>query len=113
MAITATYDPALTTDKDWVRLLVADRDLDKAVLDDAEITALLSVHPNRYYAAAEAVFLIIAKTKGIVDKQVGDLRIQWGGSTRDAYTKYAQHLRELGAETSLKVNNKQTAFKVL
>lgn len=95
--IAATYDAALSTDKDWVRLLIGDSDVDagangntKAQLFDAEITALLAAERSNglsggessqvYLAAARALELLatrwMAQGKGIVEKRVGQLQIR-------------------------------------
>jgi hypothetical protein len=106
----AAYDANLTSDKDWVRLLAGDRDIDKARLSDEEIAALLVEERNKYLAAARACEIILAKSGGIVDKQVGDLRLKWGGSSQDQYSKYIQQLRIKGAGLTLQ---KPKSFRVL
>lgn len=105
-----TYSPLLTTDKDWVRFLAGDRDIAAPRLQDEEIFALLAEEPNKYLAAAAACELILARSGGLVEKQVGDLRLKWGGSAQDQYSKYIQHLREKGAGKMLR---QQNVFRVL
>jgi hypothetical protein len=105
-----TYDPLLLTDMDWVRFLVGDRDVANATVVDEEILAVLDEEPNKYFAAAVIADLIINKSGGIVDKQVGDLRIKWSDSPENAYRRYANWLRERGAYELGKTNY---IFKVL
>jgi hypothetical protein len=106
----ATYDVALATDKDWVRLMSGDRDVAKPKLQDEEIAALLVEEANKYLAAARACEIIFARTGGIVTKQVGDLRIQYSGSEKNAYLTHIQTLRRRGAELTIP---KPRSFRVL
>lgn len=97
----ATYDPLSGEDKDLVRLLSGDRDVAHAKLDDEEIFVFLREEPNAYYAAARACGVILAKSGGLVMKEVGDLRLQWSNNAENAYTKHASSLREEGARRLL------------
>lgn len=106
----ASYDATLPTNKDWVRLLAGDRDVVKAKLQDEEINALLIEVGNKYLAAALACELILAKTGGLVEKQVGDLKIKYGTDARSAYLGYISSLRQRGANLLMP---KPRAFKVL
>lgn len=110
----ATYNASLATDKDWVRMLAGDRNTLKAVLQDEEIKALLAEEPNKYYAAARAVEMIITKTGGLVSKQVEDLRLTYAGADgQDAYLKYADELRKTGARKLLEGGTRARTFRVL
>ncbi len=93
----ATYSTSLVTDKDWVRFLSGDRDVANAKLQDEEIAALLTEEANKYLAAARACEAIIAKSGGLVVKQVGDLKLQYSGTGKDAYHEHIRQLREKGA----------------
>jgi hypothetical protein len=95
--VPATYEPLSGLDKDVVRLLCGDRDMTRPKLLDEEIYLLLREEPNAYYAAARACDVIAAKSGGLVQKEVGDLRLQWGDTPETAYSRYAQYLREEGA----------------
>lgn len=99
----ATYDATLATDKDWVRFLSGDRDTSSARLQDEEIHALLAEEANKYLAAAAACETIIARSGGLVMKQVGDLKLQYSGNEKDAYHAYARHLRQKGASLTISV----------
>ena len=101
----ATYDPSLPTDKDWVRMLIGDRDVAAPRLDDDEIFAYLREEANKYLAAAAAAEAILARSGGLVEKQVGDLRLKWGGSVQDQYSKYIQRLRVKGAGLTIRAQN--------
>lgn len=105
-----TYDPRLATDLDWVRFLVGDRDIANAVLDDEEIHALLQEEPNKYCAAAAAADMILARSGGVIDKQVGDLRLKWSDEPRNAYGAHIQYLRE---RCAYELKTTDFVFKVL
>ncbi len=104
--MSVTYDPSLSTDKDWVRLLIGDRDTSfkadgttpKATLDDNEILALLVEEPNKYLAAARAAGLILNRTRGMISKQVDDLRITYGDDPESSYRKHIEKLEARGNE---------------
>ncbi len=96
----ATYDPAIPTDKDFVRLMSGDRDISRPALYDGEIEMLLSEEVNKYLAAARACELILSRSKGLVTKQVGDLKLQYADSEKSAYFRHSQKLREQGARRS-------------
>lgn len=106
----ASYDPRLPTDLDWVRFLAADRDVATALVDDEEIHALLQEEPNKYFAAAAVCDLILARSGGLIDKQVGDLRLKWSDEPRNAWGAHTQYLRQRGAYEMGKQNY---IFKVL
>ncbi len=112
--MSATYDPTLPTDLDWVRFLTGDRDVIAPRLQDEEITALLAEEKNRYFAAAQAGEMILAKSGGLVEKQVGDLRLRWSdGGSENAYRAYLRLLRERGAELVLKQGGRSVVFRMV
>ena len=106
----ATYNPALPTDKDWVRLLSGDRDITRPKLDDYEINGLLAEEANKYLAAARACEVILSKSNGLVAKEVGDLKLRWTDKPEDAYRRYIRDLRRKGAGLTHK---KPSSFRVL
>lgn len=108
--MSVTYDPTLSTDLDWVRFLCGDRDTANSQISDEEIHALLDEEPNKYFAAAAACEVILTKSGGLVDKQVGDLRLKWSDSPKSAYHDYIRGLRERGA---YEMNRTNYIFKVL
>jgi hypothetical protein len=106
----ASYDSTLPTNNDWVRFLTGDTDVssneekatgNNARLQDEEIAALLVEEKNKYLAAARAGELIIARAKGVVEKEVDELRIKYGDNPESAYRKHLQGLREKGCENLL------------
>lgn len=99
----ATYNISLPTDKDWVRFLSGDRDVTAAKLQDEEIIALLAEEANKYLAAARACEAIIARSGGLVVKQVGDLKLQYSGTGKDAYHEHIKQLREKGAKLTISI----------
>ena len=109
----ATYDPALSTDKDWVRFLIGDRGPDVFKLDDDEIAALLVEEANKYLAAARAGDVILTRSQGLVAKEVDTLRLAWSDSPDNAYRLHIQALREKGALLTLQQSGRPSVFKVL
>ena len=105
----ATYDPNISTDKDWVRLQIGDRAA-TFVLQNEEITFILAEEPNKWYAAAACGELIIGSRKGIAEKMVDNLRIEYGD---DADSAYAQHLQRLREEGARRLSPAPYAFKML
>lgn len=110
--MSATYDASLPTDKDWVRFLVGDRTVSSAVLQDEEIAALLVEEKNKYLAAARAGETILARTQGVVSKQVDDLSISFGDSAESAYRAHIKSLRERGATLLLRKSG-SSVFRLL
>lgn len=112
-----SFDPALPTDKDWVRILIGDTDVaDQAIADEtiaailAEVIALgASANAAKYCAAAQAGSVAMAawmsSTSGIVEKVVSKLRIQYAGggqqSALEAYDSYLDGLRRKCTDLSL------------
>jgi hypothetical protein len=105
-----TYSPTLDTDRDWVRMQIGDRDLDNATFEDEEIDAILAEEANKYLAAARLGEIILGRTKGLVEKAVGDLRLRFGENPNNAYNQHLQKLRERGAEL---MQPTPRAFRVL
>jgi len=112
-----SWDPALPTNKDWVRLLIGDNDpLDEA-LADATIEAIITEVTNlgatgegiKYCAAAQAGELMAAgwtaSSAGHVEKAVSKLRIQYGGggtgSAIETYNSYLAGLKQKCTHYSL------------
>lgn len=108
----ATYDPALSSDADWVRFLAGDKDVANPRLDDAEIEALLAAEQSNgksggqssqvYLAAARAVEQMFTRwqvtAQGIVETQIGGLRLKRGdgSASREAIDGLVQSLRTRG-----------------
>jgi hypothetical protein len=87
--------------------------MDHARLEDEEINALLQEETNKYLAAARACEIVLAKSGGLVSKQVNTLRLSWGDSStaENTYTRYIRYLRQRGAELTL--NQQKRVFRVL
>jgi hypothetical protein len=101
--MTATYDPLLPTDLDWVRFLIGDRNTASPALQNEEILAcLVEKGQNKYLAAALAGNAILAKGRGVISKSVGDLSLSFGDSPTATYRSHLQRLQERGAELLLK-----------
>lgn len=112
-----SFNPALPTNRDWVRLLIGDDDPLHEQLADATIDAILvevlangaSAAGAKYCAASQAGQLVaagwVAAQAGKVEKQVSKLRIQYGGggqaSALDAYDKYLATLAQQCTHLSL------------
>lgn len=112
-----SFNPALPTDRDWVRLLIGDDDPAHEQLADETIDAIIAAvlaegataSGAKYCAAAQAGKLVaagwVAAQAGKVEKQVSKLRIQYGGggqsSALDAYDKYLTDLARKCTHQSL------------
>lgn len=96
-----TYDPALPTEKDWVRCNVGDRGPTTFILDDDEIAAILLQERNKWMAAFRCGSIIIARGRGAVSKAVDGLSISWGDSPESGFRKHLQTLREEGCRIQL------------
>ena len=112
-----SFDPALPTNRDWVRLLIGDDDPLSESLADATIDAIIAEVTNqgaagdgiKYCAAAQAGELLAAgwtaASAGKVEKAVSKLRIQYGGggsgSSIDIYNAYLAGLKQKCTHYSL------------
>lgn len=112
-----SFDPALPTDRDWVRLLIGDDDPADEQLQDSTIDAIItevlahgaSAQGAKYCAAAQAGALLsaswISDTRGRAEKAVSKLRIQYAagsqGSAMEQYTAYLKSLQEKCTHQSL------------
>ena len=92
--MSASYDPALPTARDWVRFLTAFTDVDAPVLSDEEIAAVLvqeavntasSGAALQRYAAARCIdaaagraFAKSTTAGGLTEKTVRGLTLKWG-----------------------------------
>ena len=98
--MSATYDPTLATDMDWVRFLIYDRDTAAARLQDEEILAVLVEEANKYLAAARCGEILLARSfpGDITSKKVAELSLAWGGTMgrANSYEAYLKQLREYG-----------------
>lgn len=115
--MSATYDSALPSDRDWVRFLSGDRVVASAVLQDEEIDALIAEQVSingsgnwtKYLAAAMAVGLILNKdgSGDAASKTVGNLSISFGlnGSPESAYRSHMKTLQERGCALLLKAGS--------
>ena len=106
----ATYDPALGSDRDWVRFLIGDRDVTHPILQDENIDAILVEKSNKYCAAVIAAQAIVAQSKGLVEKAVDDLKLRWSDNAKSTYNEYIKSLQGRCAQASLK---QPAVFRVL
>jgi hypothetical protein len=99
-----TFDPALPTDKDWVRQVLGDTTVagNRAKLEDETIVAILALEPNKWLAAARLGDSILAKRQGVTSKTVGNLSLSFGGGSGGDFAAAVQRLREEGARQLLK-----------
>jgi len=111
--MTATYNPALPTDVDWVRFQIGDRGtfvtppsgaVTGTSLEDEEITAILAEETNKWFAAAVCGEVIIALGQGAVSKSVGALSISFGDSPTSGYRAHLAYLRQRGSVESIRAN---------
>ena len=103
-----SYDPALPTDKDHVRFLVADTVEATALLQDEEILATLSEETAtgkalKYFAAARVLEILTTRWaslgRGVTSKTVSRLSKSWGmdGTASAVLEARIKELRERGA----------------
>jgi len=124
--VSATYDPTLPTDRDWVRFLSGDRVVASAVLQDEEIDALIAEQVSingsgnwtKYLAAAMAAGVILNKDGGsgtVTSKTVGNLSIDYGSndSADSAYRAYMKSLQERGCALLLKAGGNSHVLRML
>lgn len=97
-----TYDPVLSTEKDFVRAQIGDKRVGSMVLEDQEIEALLEEEENKYLAAARAGELILNRGGAAVSKSVADLSLSWSDNPEGAYGAHLKKLRERGCELLMK-----------
>lgn len=106
--MSASYDPLVPTDKDWVRLLCGDVDTSSAELQDEEINAILAEETAsgkalKYFAAASALSYLqskwAGKGKGLITKTVSKLSRTWGVTSdhADILKDRIDWLRQRGA----------------
>lgn len=97
--MSATYNPGLLSDLDWVRFLTGDTDTSSAVLSDEEISGLLTEEGNKYCAAAAVLGYVVAKYAakgaGLKRKIVDDLSLEWrdGQDFEDAFRPRINELK--------------------
>lgn len=114
--MSASFEPRLVTDVDWVRFLIGDIDVAAPALQDEEILGVLSEEVTngsgqgawtKYFAAARALEAIHAQgarsDASIKTKTVSKLSITYGGKDGAAQVaERAAYLRERGAALLLK-----------
>ena len=103
-----SYNPALPTDLDHVRFLIGDTTTPSEMLQDEEITAVLSEETAtgkalKYFAAARALQVLstrwAAAGRGVTSKSVSQLSKTWGidGNATQVLEARIKELRERGA----------------
>lgn len=101
--MTTTYSNNPSGDQiDAIRLLIGDTVVATAALTDEELQYYLDTAGNLYLAAAYAVEAIMsAQGGGITSKQVGDLKVTYGGpGGASGLAALAKTLRARAARTS-------------
>lgn len=105
--MSATYDPNLSTERDFIRFLIGDTSA-PFTLSDEEIDALIldstygESRARKYFVAADALtFLSLrwaSSGKGITSKSVSRLSISYGNSTsaQEALDRKIKELRAIG-----------------
>lgn len=100
----ATYNTSHASDKDWIRLMIGDRNTSQAVFQDEEIEAVLQASTSKWFAAATLASTLLARSGGMVRKRVKDLEIEWSTDAESSYTQHIQWLRKQGATELLRAN---------
>lgn len=86
-----SYNPALPSDRDWVRLLIGDTDTTREMLTDGEIDGVLAEvtasyaitnAARKYLAAAKCLEILhtewMSRGRGISSRKVDDLTVVYG-----------------------------------
>ena len=99
--------------RDWVRFQLGDTDIDTMVFDDTEIDAILVQECQNKWLAAAALgdIMLTTKSKGAIEKVVGDLRLRYGDEGDES--NFGQHLRRLREDGAANLLPTQSAFRVL
>jgi hypothetical protein len=95
-----TYDSSLGSDKDRVRFMIGDTDVDDQQLQDEEILFLIETYDTLYGAAAAAANALAAKYARYADKWVGDLKILASQKSR-AYRELADRFSRQGVDAAM------------
>lgn len=98
--MTWTYDgdPSLSQ-RDEVRFLVGDTDTTDQLVTDEEIAYAIDQEANILLAAAKVAKAIMAKFARLVDKSVGDLKLNFSQRI-DHYKELIDQLTERGMESA-------------
>lgn len=100
--MTATYDAAAGADKDKVRLLIPDTDIDDAVFDDDEVALFLKLESDSIRRAAAMALETAASNEALTLKVMKSLdRTTDGAKTSDALLARAKRLRDLADEEDI------------
>lgn len=119
-----SYDPSLSTDRDWVRFLVSDTEVATAKVQDEEIDAVLSEESGgvavaaalKYVAAARILSMLSSRWAsaggGVMAKTLSRLRLEWGisGDTAEVINYRIRYLLKRASEIT---TSKPLAFKTL
>lgn len=113
-----SYDHHLTgpnANRNWVRRQLGDTVKARAVFQDEEIDAALADEGNKYLAAWRlGQAMLTSKTKGAVEKAVGDLRIRYSDSAEAAFSRHLHGLMRQGrVEQQKSTTHGPPAFTVL
>lgn len=85
--MTATYDPGLPSELDWIRLTISDNVVSAPKFQDEEINAVLQEQTatgtaRKYYAAAQLLSDLIIRFgsagNGVLSKKVGESSTTFG-----------------------------------
>lgn len=92
-----SYDPAIPSDRDEVRLYVGDTDAANELVQDEEIDFLLDTHAqNAQATAADVCDIIAAKFSGLSSRTVGRVSVSYQNQYIN-YTKLSRKFRRQGA----------------
>jgi len=97
--MTWTYNTALTTDRDKIRLLIGDTTSNDQLLSDEEITFIITQQPNAYYAAAQACEMIAGKFGRDVSTTLEGMSIA-KRQRFENYIQLAEQLRVMAMRTT-------------
>lgn len=78
--MSASFDPALNTDKDYVRFLIGDTSTSAWLVQDETIEAILDNEANKFMAAVAVIEALYTGETGagsLEDRKVGETRIRY------------------------------------
>lgn len=100
--MTATYSitDLATVPKDQVRLLIGDTDMSSVLLQDEEISFILSLMQSVYAAAANVCLSLAGKFSRLADHSQGTIRTNHSQKSKnylELYVKYSNLAKSAGA----------------